>query len=356
MSDSITVRAHSNPDAAKAALAGDLPFGRIFADLMFTARHDQERGWHDAEIAAFQNFSISPSAKVFHYGLEIFEGHKVYRQQDGTTALFRPDLNAERLNRSARRMSLPEVPLSLQREATLTLVDAVRDWVPSGAFTSLYLRPTLIGTEPALGIKPSCEHLYFIIASPTGPYFKGEKSAISLRVEDQYIRAASGGTGFAKAGGNYGGGMLGKKRALETGYDEVLWLDAETRRTVEELGGMNAFIVKDGKLLTPPLSSTILDGITRKSLLALAAHLGIPAAEEPIDIDDLFVDIETGRITEVMAVGTAAVITPVGRIGHKNRIVDLDGDFGPVAKRLYQTLTDIQYGRTEDPFGWMVKV
>jgi branched-chain amino acid aminotransferase len=356
MCNPITVTDHSDPTLAKTALSQDLVFGKIFADLMFTARHDEVNGWHDAKIAAFQNLSISPAAKVFHYGLEIFEGHKVYRQNDGGIALFRPRLNALRLNRSASRMCLPEVPVDLQMEAVFALVGRIKAWVPEEADSSLYLRPTLIGVESALGIKPSREHLYFIIASPVGPYFKSKAASVTVRVEDETIRAAEGGSGFAKAGGNYGGGMMGKKRALDNGFDEVLWLDAKNRRTIEELGGMNAFVVKQGMLITPPLSSTILDGITRRSVLELASHLGIPHSEESIDINEMLLDIEKGRITEVMAVGTAAVITPVSRIGYKDRVVELQDGFGPVARRLYQTLTDIQYGRSADPFGWMVRV
>jgi branched-chain amino acid aminotransferase len=357
MNTSILIQARSDPRAAEAVLSGDLGFGRYFADLMFTAEHDDARGWHDARITAFENLSLSPAAKVLHYGVEVFEGHKAYRQRNGTVALFRPELNARRLNRSAVRLALPAVPERLQLEASDTLVDAVRRWVPDEENASLYLRPTVIGTEPALGVKPSATHLYFIIASPAGPYFGGAASAISVRVEDEDVRAALGGAGFAKAGGNYGAAMMGKRRALDEGFDEVMWLDAAHRRYIEELGAMNVFVVRGSTVVTPPLSSTILDGVTRRSLLELASHLGISFDESPLDIETVLSEVESGGITEVAAVGTAAVVTPVGRIGYKHRSVVVgNGGLGPVMSRLLRALNDIQYGRARDIFGWMHEV
>lgn len=350
----IRIEAKSDKASAQVALSCDIVFGKHFADLMFSALHDETHGWHDAKITAFQNLSLSPSAKVLHYGLEIFEGFKAYRRKGGDVAFFRPELNALRLNRSAVRMTLPEVPIDLQLEAAGQLVKAIAHWVPKSAHASLYLRPTLIATEPALGVKPSLTHLYFIIASPAGSYFGNEVRAISVRVEDKDVRAVQGGAGFAKAGGNYGAGMMGKRRALENNFDEVMWLDAAHRRYIEELGAMNVFIVRDGTLVTPPLSSTILDGVTRRSILELAAHRSIPCAEVPLDIGEVTADIKSGRITEVAAVGTAAVVTPVGKIGYKGEIVHIgNGGFGPIMGGLYTALTDIQYGRAEDDLGWM---
>ena len=351
---SVSMEAKSNAARAAAAVSGDIVFGTQFADLMLTAVHDEGVGWHGAKIGPFENFSLSPAAKVLHYGVEIFEGHKVYRMPSGEVALFRPEMNVRRLNRSAERICMPTLPEAFQLEALDRFVDAIRDWVPSTPQSSLYLRPAVIGIEPALGVKPSRRHLYFVIASPAASYFLGTSIAISVRVETDDVRAAAGGTGFAKAGGNYGGGMAAKKRALDAGYDEVLWLDAAHRRYIEELGAMNAFIVRDGVIVTPPVSSTILDGITRNSLLTLAAHLGIPCVEEPLEIDSVIADLESGRISELAAVGTAAVVTPIQRLGCKGRDYRTgDGSFGPILGRLYTALTDIQTGRAPDPFGWM---
>ena len=351
---SVSIEAKSDSARAAAAVSRDIVFGTQFADLMLTAVHDEGVGWHDAKIGPFENFSLSPAAKVLHYGVEIFEGHKAYRLPSGEVALFRPEMNVRRLNRSAGRMCLPPLPETFQIEALDIFVDAIRDWVPSAPQSSLYLRPALIGIESALGVKPSRRHLYFVIASPAASYFHGTSSAISVRVETDDVRAAVGGTGFAKAGGNYGGGMAAKKRTLDAGYDEVLWLDAGHRRYIEELGAMNAFVVRDGTVVTPPVSSTILDGITRNSLLALAAHLGIPCVEEPLDIESVLADLKSGRITEFAAVGTAAVVTPIQRLGYKGKDYSIgDGAFGPILGRLYTALTDLQTGRSPDPFGWM---
>ena len=356
---SIDIRFDAASDSARAArvLEGDPAFGKQFADLMFVTGHDAVRGWHDARIGRFENLSLSPAAKVLHYGLEIFEGFKAYRQARGSIALFRPDLNAKRFNRSAARMALPAVPEALFIKAAAALTDAVRDWVPSGEDGSLYLRPTLIGTEPAIGVSPSSTHLFYIIATPARGYFKNNASTISVRVEDADVRAAAGGVGFAKAGGNYGAGMMGKRRALENGFDEVMWLDAAHRCYIEEMGAMNVFVVRDGALVTPPLSSTILEGVTRRSILELAPHLGLQATEAALNVDEVMSDAASGRISEIAAVGTAAVISPVSRIGFKDTTVELPNrGIGPVFTRVRRALTDIQYGRVEDPFGWMLPV
>ena len=350
----IPILAHSDPSNARQALAEPLVFGRVFADLMASARHDPARGWHAAQVGPFQTIPMSPAAKVLHYGLEIFEGHKAYRWPDGSVALFRHRQNAERLNASARRMAMPEVPTQLQIALTEGLVDQLRDWVPNEAGSSLYLRPTLIGTEPALGIGPAQSHLYFIIASPVGPYFSQGFASVSIRVDEKHIRAAPGGVGSAKTGGNYAAGLLAQEQAKADGFDQVLFLDALERRYLEELAGMNVFVLLDGALCTPPLGDTILAGITRRSLFECAADLGIEAREQPLAIDEVLADIRSGRLSEMMAVGTGAIITPIGELGVGGKRIRIgDGQPGPVTTRLYDTLTGIQQGQIDDPYGWM---
>ncbi len=312
-----------------------------------------DRGWHDAAVVPFAPLRLSPAAKVLHYSQEIFEGHKAYRWPSGQVALFRPELNARRLNRSARRMCLPEIPVELQLAAIDTLTHLLRAWVPSEPATSLYLRPAIIGTEAALGVSASAEHLYFVIASPVGSYFPA-CACVSILVEQEQVRAAVGGVGAAKTGGNYAAGLDAQRRAAEQGFDQVLWLDAAERRYVEELGAMNMFAVIDGAVVTPPLGGTILPGITRQSVLELAPELGLVARELPLPIDDLVAGLGDGRVSELFAVGTAAVVTPVGELGHLGqRHVVGDGKPGPVVERVRRAITDLQYGRRPDERGWM---
>jgi branched-chain amino acid aminotransferase len=348
------IRGRSDPEAARHALAGPLPFGRVFADLMVQIRHTEQQGWQDAAVVPFGPLSLSPAAKVLHYSAEIFEGHKAYRLADGRVALFRPELNARRLNASARRLRLPEIPEALQLRAVQALVHEVRAWVPSAPDTALYLRPTLIGTEAALGVGPAAEHLYYVIAAPVGSYFGNGFASVAIRVEETRVRAAPGGMGAAKTGGNYAAGVEAQQCALEAGFDQVLWLDARERRYVEELSAMNLFVVQDGVLVTPPLSDTILAGITRQSILELAPELGLRVAERPLAIDDLVAGLRSGRVSEVFAVGTAAVVTPVGTLGYQGqRVTVADGQPGPAVRTIREALTGLQYGRRPDLHGWM---
>lgn len=336
-----------------------LQFGREFSPNMFLMEWEKGRGWHDPRIVPFGPLSLSPAAMVFHYGQEIFEGLKAFRQPDGSVALFRPDRNAARLNRSARRMSMPELPVEVQLEAMRRLVATDRDWVP-GAPGTLYIRPTMIATEEALGVHSSHRFLYFIITGPTGPYFQTDRP-LRILVERKWVRAAPRGTGFAKTGGNYAASLLASEEAERCGCQQVLWLDAVERRHVEEVGAMNLMFVLDGVVTTPPTSGTILEGVTRESIGVLCRELKIPFVERAIHIEEVFQGLEKGDCSEVFGCGTAAVVAAVSELvdfeDGKEKVYRVgDGREGPIAKKLRETLTGIQFGTIPDTHGWLLPV
>lgn len=333
-----------------------LAFGRNFTDHMFSMNYSGS-GWHNPNIKPFQPLVLSPAANVFHYSQEVFEGQKAYKSKKNEILLFRPQENARRLNRSLQRLCMPEIPEELFLEAECELLKLEERWIPTQIGTSLYMRPTVIGTEAALGVKPSNEYLFYIILSPVGPYFKEGFNPIGLWVSDTYSRAGSGGTGEAKTGGNYAGSLLATREATQKGYSQVLWLDAGEHSFVEEVGAMNIFFVLDGKLVTPALSGTILHGITRKSVLELAPELGLPVEERRIAIEEVIDEIHSGKLTEIFGAGTAAVISPVGKIAFQGREYIINGNqTGPWAQKLFATLTGIQYGEIEDKHGWVFMV
>ena len=338
----------------EAVLAQPLGFGRVFSGRMFTRHYSAERGWHDAAIVPYQPLVLDPAAQVFHSGQMIFEGTKAYRRPDGNLNLFRVEENAERFNRSAHRMGMPSVPVAEHVEAIERLVALEHAWVPNEAGAALYVRPVMISTEPTLEVRASREYLHFIILSPVGPYFAGGFDPVSVKVSDDYVRAVRGGTGEAKTPGNYAGSLLATELARQQGYQQVLWLDAVERRYIDEVGAMNsAFVYGGTDIVTPPLAGSILPGVTRDSLLRLAADLGFQARTERLAIDQVLADIEAGRITEAFCMGTAAVVAPVGRLGYQGRDITVNGNAaGPVAKAMFQRLCDIQFGRVDDPFGW----
>ncbi len=330
-----------------------LPFGRNFTDHMFTMEFTPAAGWGRACIKPYGPLLLEPSANVFHYGQEIFEGQKAYRSAKGEILMFRPQENARRLNHSLRRMCMPAIPEDVIMEAECELLKVEKRWVPGVKGASLYIRPTVIGTEAALGIKPSSEYLFYIILSPVGPYFKEGFNPVSLWVSETYSRAGNGGTGEAKTGGNYAGSLLATLEATNRGYSQVLWLDAGEHRYVEEVGAMNIFFVMDGTLVTPALEGTILHGITRKSVLELAPDLGIRHEERRIAIEEVIEGIDSGRVSEVFGAGTAAVISPVGKIAFRGLDHVVNGNrTGPWAQTFFDTLTGIQYGELEDRHGW----
>ena len=330
-------------------------FGRYYTDHMVLAEWSPDRGWHDATVKPYAPLAFDPATSVLHYGQAIFEGFKAYRQPDGSIATFRPEANAARFQRSAARLALPELPIDLFVEAADELVRVEQDWVPSAPETSLYLRPFMLGTEIGLGVRPSANALFIIIASPAGAYFSGGVKPVSLWLSEEYVRASPGGTGAAKCAGNYAASLIAQREAADNGCDQVVFLDAVEKKWIEELGGMNLFFVFDDETLaTPETSGTILEGITRESLITLAGDLGHKVDERRIDIDEWREGIASGRITEVFACGTAAVITPVGTLKWSGGSVTTPGEgFGPVTSRLRSALLDIQYGKAEDRYGWL---
>ena len=332
----------------------DLGFCVHFANRMFTQHYNGGRGWHDAKIEPYAPIALPPAAAVFHYAQLIFEGLKAYRRPDGHINLFRPMENMRRFNNSARRMAMATVDEEEHLEAICRLIEIEQAWVPSTPDATLYIRPTLIATDDALGVHASSSYIHFVIISPVGPYFKEGFNPVPVYITDQYARAVRGGVGEAKTGGNYAASLYAGEEARKKGYSQVLWLDALERRWVEEVGAMNICFVYDGhRIVTPPLTGSILPGITRKSVIELGRHLGYEVAEEMVDVNQMLEDVKRGHITEVFGCGTAAVIAPVGKLGfHDESIVINNSQPGPVARHLYQQLTDIQFGRIPDPFGW----
>ena len=343
-------------DEYRIAKLKDPGFGRVFTDHMAIVRYDLANGWHSARVESRQNFPLDPATAVLHYAQEIFEGLKAYKRDDGGINLFRPDANARRFRNSAERMAMAPLPEAIFIEAIERLVHIDRDWTPGGD-GSLYLRPFMIATEVFLGVKPSAEYIFAVIASPVGSYFKGGPAPVSIWVSEHYTRAAVGGTGAVKCGGNYAASLRAQAEAIEHGCDQVVFLDAIERRYIEELGGMNVFFVfDDGSMLTPPLG-TILPGITRDSIITLARDAGTPVREELYTLEQWRADAASGRLKEAFACGTAAVISPIGTVRSVSGDFTINGGAaGPVAMGLRKQLVDIQYGRAPDPHKWVRKV
>lgn len=346
---------HPSPktDTERAALMTNPGFGKVFSDHMVTITWSEGKGWHDAKVRAREPFQIDPACAVLHYAQEIFEGMKAYRMADGSLALFRPEENARRFNQSAQRMAMPELPEELFIKAIEALVDTDAKWVPEGD-GSFYLRPFMFASEAFLGVRPAAEYIFCVIGSPVGAYFKGGYKAVTVWVSDDYTRAAPGGTGAAKCGGNYAGSLVAQAEAIRNGCDQVVFLDAAERRWVEELGGMNIFFVMDDKtIVTPPLG-TILPGITRASIMKLASEAGYTVKEQPYGFDHWQADAKSGKLREAFACGTAAVIAGIGTVKHS------DGEFaignsgdGEVTSQLRTALVSVQRGVAQDAYGWM---
>lgn len=334
-----------------------LGFGRHMTDHMFTMCFTEGQGWHDAAITAYHDFVLDPAAMVLHYGQAIFEGMKAYRGSDGAVYLFRPRDNFERMNRSALRMCMPPMVIGEVLDGLTQLLAVERDWIPTAPGASLYIRPTMIATEAALGVRPAKQFLFFIILSPVGAYYPEGFNPVKIFVTDKYVRAVRGGVGEAKTAGNYAASIMAAVEAQRQGFTQVLWLDAVERRYVEEVGTMNIFFVINGEVITPPLNGSILPGITRDSVLCLLRDWGLPVSERRISIDEVLAASDSGSLEEVFGTGTAAVISPVGSLYYRgvNHTIN-GGRTGPLAQRLFNELTDIQYGRKQDPHGWVTRI
>ncbi len=334
-----------------------LGFGTIFTDHMLNLDYDPNRGWHDPRIEPYASIPMSPAAMVLHYGQTIFEGLKAYRNPEGKIQLFRPQANIERLNRSARRLCIPPLDAGMVLESLKELLRVDADWVPRQPGTSLYIRPTLIAVDPFLGVRASHTYRYFVILSPVGAYYAEGFNPIKIWVTRDHVRAVRGGIGEAKTAGNYAASLLAGEEAHRAGYTQVLWLDGVEQKYVEEVGSMNIFFVIGDTLVTPALNGSILPGVTRDSVLAMARHWGIPAEERKISIDEVVAAHDAGNLKEIFGSGTAAVVSPVGELKYGDRILKVgDGGVGPLSQRLYQELVDIQYGRSPDPLGWIEPV
>jgi branched-chain amino acid aminotransferase len=332
-----------------------LGFGKYATDHMFLMDFSQQEGWHDPRIVPYGQLNLDPMAMVLHYNQEVFEGLKAYYLKDGSIGMFRPEKNIERMNFSCQRMVMPELDTDLFFRAIKELVLLDKQWIPTSEGSSLYIRPAMIATEPGLGVRPAHEYLFFIITSPVGAYYAEGFGPTRIYVSDTYVRAAKGGVGEAKTSGNYGPTLLVSQQAAQKGYTQVLWLDAQERKYVEEVGTSNIFFLFDNELITPPLSGTILPGITRDSVLRLAKHWNMKITERPVEIEEVIQGCQDGSLKEMFATGTAAVISPVGEIGYKGKDYKIaDGSVGELSQKLYDTLTGIQYGRLDDPFGWRV--
>jgi branched-chain amino acid aminotransferase len=352
--------ANPNPvdPAERAARLVDPGFGRVFTDHMVTIRYSDAKGWHDAKVGPRGPLTLDPATAVLHYAQEIFEGLKAYRLADGGMALFRPEQNARRFQRSAKRLAMPELPEEMFLQACKQLVEVDKHWFPTVDGGSIYLRPFMIASEVFLGVKPSAEYLFMVIASAAGNYFKSGAPAISIWVSEHYTRAAPGGTGAAKCGGNYAASLVAQSEAIRQGCDQVVFLDAAEHRWVEELGGMNLFFLfDDGSIITPPADGTILEGITRDSVLTLAREQGLNVREERYAIDQWRADAESGKLLEAFACGTAAVITAVGNVKSAHGSFTIGaGGAGQMTQQLRSKLVDIQRGIATDSHGWVQRV
>ncbi|MDE1467945.1 branched-chain amino acid aminotransferase [Aurantiacibacter sp. D1-12] len=345
------------PDADRVAAIADPGFGTLFTDHMITVDYDEGKGWHSATLGPRQPIPLDPAASVLHYAQEIFEGMKAYKLGNGTMALFRPEANAARFNKSAARLAMPDFPEDVFVDAVKELVLADKDWFPSVEGGSLYIRPFMFATEAFLGVRPAKQYKFVVILSPAGNYFKSGAPAVSVWVSD-YTRAAPGGTGEAKCGGNYAASLVPTGEAFAKGHDQTVFLDAAERKWIEELGGMNLFFVfDDGRMITPPLRGTILPGITRDSIMQLAREQGLDVSEEMYSIDQWRADAESGKLVETMACGTAAVVTAVGKVAsHDGEFTIGSGGPGQLTSTIREKLVGIQRGTVEDRHSWVMRI
>ena len=334
-----------------------LTFGTIFTDHMFMMNYETGKGWFDPRIVPYQKLELEPSAMVFHYAQEMFEGLKAYRADDGRALLFRPDMNAKRANATNERLCIPQIPEEDFVQAIKELVKVDEAWIPTKEGTSLYVRPFIIATDEFLGVRPSDTYLFIIILSPVGAYYPEGLNPVKIWIEDDYVRAVRGGIGFAKTGGNYAASLAAQVKAHDEGYSQVLWLDGVERKYIEEVGAMNIFFKINGKVVTPMLNGSILPGITRNSVIELLKQWGIPVEERKISADELLEAATNASLEEVFGTGTAAVISPVGHLRFEDNVIQVqDGGIGPISQKLYDTIVGTQLGRIEDVNNWTVTI
>ncbi|MFD0049952.1 branched-chain amino acid aminotransferase [Actinomycetes bacterium NPDC127524] len=334
-----------------------LEFGKVFTDHMFIMDFTMGKGWHDPRIVPYQPLSLDPSAMIFHYGQSVFEGMKAYLNQDKDIVLFRPEKNFQRLNKSNDRLCIPELDVNFVMEALKKLIKVDHEWVPEAPGTSLYIRPFVISTEPYLGVAPSDSYKFIIIMSPVGSYYKEGIHPVKIAVETEFTRAVSGGTGEAKTGGNYASSLKAQEVSGRMGYSQVLWLDGVEKKYVEEVGSMNVFFKINGEIITPELNGSILQGVTRTSIIELLNHWNIPVAERKISMAEIRDAYHEGKLEEAFGTGTAAVISPIGEfLWNDEKMVINNGLTGEISKKLYDSLTGIQIGTEPDPLGWVTKV
>lgn len=340
---------------AKPADETKLGFGKVFSDHMFIMEYDTGMGWHDARVVPYGDITLSPAAMVLHYGQEIFEGLKAYRTPNGDIQFFRPEENFKRLNSSAERLVIPQIPVEDALQALHTLVDVDKDWVPHTDGASLYIRPFIFAADPFLGVRPGDKYYFIIICSPSGAYYASGLNPVDIYVETKYVRAVKGGMGYTKTGGNYAASLAGQDEAHKQNYSQVLWLDGVERKYIEEVGAMNIFFIIDGEVVTPELQGSILPGITRKSVLELCRKWGMKVSERRISADEVAEAYKAGKLQEVFGSGTAAVISPVGHLKYGDLVMEInDNKIGPISQKLYDTMTGMQYGKIADEMGWIV--
>jgi len=333
--------------------AKDMLFGKNFTDHMFIMEYNTENGWHNPRITPYADIALSPAAMVFHYGQELFEGLKAYRTASGNINLFRPTKNVERMNWTCDRLCIPEINPEDALQAIKAIVAYDKEWVPSEKDYSLYIRPFIIATDPFIGVRPSFTYLFMIILSPVGAYYPEGMSPVKIYVENEYVRAVRGGLGFVKAGANYAASIKAQQKAQSAGYTQVLWLDGVERKYVDEVGTMNVFFAIDNKVITPNLEGSILPGVTRDSVINLLKDWGYTVEERKLALSEIMDASKAGKLKEAFGTGTAAVISPIGTLNNNGDIININnGEIGPIASKLYDTITGIQYGRLEDKFNW----
>ncbi|MER2261406.1 MAG: branched-chain amino acid aminotransferase [Psychrobacillus sp.] len=355
--NSVKIRFTENEIKNEKTPASQLAFGTKFTDHMFIADYTAGIGWHDHRIVPYQPITLDPSATILHYGQTVFEGMKAYLSKDGVVRLFRPDQNMKRMNTSCDRLSMPQIDEEFAMEALRELLEIDKEWIPNEPGTSLYIRPFMIATEAHLGVSPSKTYSFMIIMSPVGSYYKEGIHPVKILVESEYVRAVAGGTGMAKTAGNYASSLKAQEVADREGYSQVLWLDGIERKYIEEVGSMNVFFKLNGEVVTPALNGSILDGITRKSIIELLKHWDVPVTERKVSMEEIREAYLDGKLEEAFGTGTAAVISPIGELRWKGELFYVNnGETGELSKKLYDTLTGIQHGTVEDPFGWVMEL